>query len=74
MSMNPGATTLPAASIVARRRRVDARRDPDDRVAAHGDVAAIPRAARAVDDAAVANDEIEGRRLRARRGDEQRER
>ena len=49
--MKPGETTLPAASIVARRGRVDPRRDAGDGVAAHAEVGAIPRAAGAVDDA-----------------------
>ena len=43
-----------------RRRRIDPRRDARNRVAAHRQVAAIPRAAGAVDDPAVANDQIVG--------------
>ena len=64
--MNPGETTLPAASMMRAAGRVDPRRDARDRVAAHGDVAAIPRAAGAVDDAAVADHQVVGGRLRAR--------
>src|SRR5207245_5662114 len=56
----------------ARRRRVDARRDARDGVAANGEIAAVPRAAGAVDDAAVPDDEIVGRRLGLRCDDEQR--
>ena len=51
----------------ARRRRVDPRRDARNRVAAHREIASVPRAAGAVDDTCVADEEIEGgRRLRAR--------
>ena len=64
--MNPGATTLPAASIDARSGRVDARRDAGDRVAAHADVAAVPRAAGAVDDPAVPDEKVVDRCLCAR--------
>ena len=62
--MNPGDTTFPAASIVRAAGASIARRDAGDRVAAHGDVGAIPRAAGAVDDAAVPDHEIVGWRLR----------
>ena len=36
----------------------DGRSNPNDRVTSHGQVGAIPRAARAVDDASAAEDEI----------------
>ena len=44
----------------ARRLPRDARRDGRDRVAAHGDVGAIPGARRAVDDTGVSDDQIVG--------------
>ena len=61
--MKPGATTRPFDVDDARRRLGDRRRDADDRVALDGDIAAIPRAAGAVDDAPAAEDEVVGRRL-----------
>ena len=45
----------------------------DDRVAADADIAAVPRAAGAVDDAAAAQDEIVGRRLRRDDGREEKQ-
>ena len=66
----PGRDDLAGGVDHARGRRLDARRDADDGVAAHRDVAEIPRAAGAVDDPAVADDEIVEGRLRARRGDQ----
>ena len=61
-----GRHDLPARVDHARRRLCNRRRDERDRVAAHGDIGAIPRAAGAVDDAPVADDEIVGlRRLSA---------
>ena len=51
---------------------LDSRRDARDRVAAHGNVAAIPRTARAVDDPGVTNQQIVGGRLRTKGGNEER--
>src|SRR5690606_41755323 len=50
------------------RLRVDPRRDPNDLITAHRDVADIPRVARAVDDATVAEQEIVMRGSGGRRG------
>ena len=67
--MKPGRDDLPAASMTrvagaSMRGAMRTMVSPRTR-----EVAEVPRAAGAVDDAAVADDEIEGRRLRARRGD-----
>ncbi len=70
--MNPGATTCPPASMVRVAARLDPRRDARDGVAAHGNVAAIPRTARAVDDPGVPNQQIVGWRLRTKDGNEER--
>ena len=61
--MNPGATTRPADVDTRAAASSIARRDPRDRVSFDGDVGPIPRAAGAVDDAAVADDEVVSRRL-----------
>ena len=64
--MNPGATTWPLASIV---RAAGASIDGAMRTIVSpriGEVAAIPRAAGAVDDAAVPDQEVVGRTLCAR--------
>ena len=63
--MNPGETIWPPASITRVAGSVIDGAMSRDRVAAHGDVGAIPRAAGSVDDAAVADDEIVRRRCRA---------
>jgi len=67
-----GRNDFPGGIDNARRRRVDPRRDARDGVAANRDVSTVPGTARSVDDAAVADDQIEGRRLRARRGEHRR--
>ena len=67
MSMNPGATTLPAASTVRfalRPLKPPDRRDPP---IADAEVARVPRRAGAVDDAAVPDEEVEGGRLSGKR-------
>jgi hypothetical protein len=51
------------------RRVFDPRTDADDRIPPDRDVPAIPRAAGAVDDPAVSDEQIEGRLLGARWGD-----
>ena len=58
--MKPGATTRPLTSTTRAAGSVIERGDADDGVALDGDVGAIPRAAGAVDDAAVAEDQIVG--------------
>ena len=58
MSMKPGATTRPFASIVALGLAFRHAADGDDLVARDGDIAVEPRVAGAVDDAAVADDEV----------------
>ena len=69
--MNPGATTAPPTSTTRAAGRSIDRRDPRDRVAADRDVSLEPRAAGAVDDAAVVEQEVVGRRLRANGRDDQ---
>ena len=61
--MKPGATTLPAASIV--RLRAAAERFPMAAIllAANADVTRVPGRAGAIDDVAVGDNEIEGRSL-----------
>jgi hypothetical protein len=56
--MKPGATTGAADVDHAGRGLGDRRRDARDRVARDGEVRAVPRAARAVDDARVAQHEV----------------
>ena len=63
MSMNPGATTVPATSMVRAAGSVDGRRDAGDRVAADRDVAPIPGAAGPVDDSGVAEQQVVAARL-----------
>ena len=65
MSMTPGATTSPRASIrrfAVRRRERAGGRDAHDAVADDADVAVEPRVARAVDDPAVRDHDVERRR------------
>ena len=68
MSMKPGETTRPAASIDADGRRVDPRRDERDGVALDRDVGDDPRAAGAVHDPAAAEDEVVMRGTTCARG------
>ena len=61
MSMKPGATTRPVASISRLALPGRHAADGDDPVAADGDVAVEPRVAGAVDDPAVADEQVVGR-------------
>ena len=70
--MKPGATTLPAASMVRLRGAAVEIADGGDFAVADADVAGVPGRAGAVDDVAVGDDEVEGWRLGEReRGEQQ---
>ena len=71
--MKPGATTSPEASMTRVAGAVIDGCDPHDRVAADPDIAAVPRAAGAVDDAPAAEDEIVSWRLRRNDGREEKQ-
>ena len=61
--MNPGATTSPVTSMTRVAAVGDRRRDAHDGVALDRDIAAIPRARRAINDLPAAQDEVVGGRL-----------
>ena len=68
MSMNPGASTCPATSIILVAGSSMRRRDACDGVPVDRHVGTIPGAPGAVDDASVAEQQVVGRRLGGRPG------